>query len=354
MSDTNALMVVSKKARGILETWKGELSLLAQRDYNYDVWMRSVVLAIVESDMLTKCLNTQEGQISLIHALKYAAATGLSLNPQEGKCALVPYAGKISYQVMKNGLIDLALADPKVRNFRTLTVRENDNFSITQGMDGDEFNFSPDTRDRGEIIGFFAALKMENGPSFVKYMTREEVEKHRDKYSAMWKSKNKANSPWYNSFEGMGEKTIAKSLLRTTSISSDLDILVGTDDKAEAEMIDITPVKSLEDSVEVIEDAGAEVPLAKEMVDKGMIEPAAEEKIDPPTGKDADNPIDHDDVKKIFAKLHGLGVKDALDQHAEVSDILGFNSPVTSFSYLNSMQAGLVIGQLEEREEAAK
>ena len=73
--------------------------------------------------------------------------------------------------------------------------------------------------------------------------------------------------------------------------------------------------------------------------------------IDPPTEKDKDNPIDHSDIKIIFAKLHALEIKDALAQHAEVSDILQFKEPVTSFSFLNSMQAGLVIDQLAEREK---
>ena len=118
--------------------------------------------------------------------------------------------------------------------------------------------------------------------------------------------------------------------------------------------------QDIEDMPEVIPGA-AKATEAKPNLEESVVEveepkkdAPAGDKIDPPTEKDKDNPIVPDDIKKIFAKLHGLGIKDALDQHAEVSDILGFNAPVTSFNYLNSMQAGLVIGQLEEREEAAK
>lgn len=346
MSGEVAVVQNSKAAQEYMSKMLPGLEMLAQRKYDPKSWAQTVVLAIVESPALTKCLATPEGKASLYHALKFAAATGLSMNPQEGKCALVPYAGKIQYQIMKNGLIDIALKDPNVRNIRSLVVKENDQFRTLQTLDGDTFEFEPHLTARGEPIGYFAAVKMESGPSYVKYITKAEAEKHRDKYSSMYNSDKKTKSPWHKSFDGMAEKTVIKELLRTNHISSDLDILVGTDDKAEAEMVNITPEKSLEEQVveeqPIIEAEKAEEE-HKEVVDGS--------KIDPPAEKDADNPIHHDDIKVIFAKLHGLGIKDALDQHAEVSDILCFNSPVTSFSYLNAMQGKLVIDQLAEREE---
>ena len=71
-------------------------------------------------------------------------------------------------------------------------------------------------------------------------MTKEEVEVHRDLYSAMYRAKPDA-SPWKKSFEGMGQKTVIKALFRNVTISADLDRAVGADDAEELrEPVDIT------------------------------------------------------------------------------------------------------------------
>lgn len=350
MSGEVAVVQNSRAAQEYMTKMLPGLTALAQRKYDPNSWARTVVLAIVESAELTKCLSTAAGKSSLYHALKFAATTGLSMNPQEGKCALIAYGGKIQYQVMKNGLIDLALADPKVKNFRTLTVREHDDFTIRQTLDGDEFDFSPNTTDRGEIIGFFAALKMEDGPSYVKYMTKAEVEKHRDQYSAMFKSKNKANSPWTHSFEGMGEKTIAKALLRTTSISSDLDILVGTDDKAEAEMIDITPEKSLEEQV-VEEQPVIEAEKVEKAEEKPAepVEPA--DTCEPPT---EDGGLTEKQVGKIAGMLHASDIHKDGEMRAKVSEILGYSPVIGKLEYVPKALAKGLYDKLDELNKAVK
>lgn len=352
-----AVVEDSKAAQLYMATMLPGLEMLAQRKYDPKSWAQTVVLAIVESQALTKCLTTAEGKASLYHALKFAAATGLSMNPQEGKCALVPYAGKIQYQIMKNGLIDIALADPNVRNIRSLVVKERDTFRILQTLDGDTFEFEPHLTDRGEPIGYFAAVKMESGPSYVKYITKDEAEKHRDRYSSMYNSDKKTKSPWHKSFDGMAEKTVIKELLRTNHISSDLDILVGTDDKAEAEMIDITPAPSLEE--QVVE----EQPIIEaEKVEEAKEEPAepveasgeAEDRIDPPTEK---GDISDPQRKKIYAMLMTEEIKGVDNdetsflQRSAVSNMLGFSKEVSSMNNLSKAHAKMVIDILEARKK---
>ena len=218
----------------------------AMREYDKNAFLKSAMLCIMENPELQKAIATPQGKISLFGALRYAAATGLSLNPQEGKSGIISYGDKIQYQVFKNGILDLAMQSGQVEFVTCDTVRENDFLEIEKTSDGDKFSFKPALSKRGNIIGFFAACKLKSGPSHCKWMTLDEMEDHRDKYSAMYKAKPE-RSPWSKSFEGMGLKTVIKALFRNLSISPDIDVAIGSDDKEESDLVNITPGFSSDD-----------------------------------------------------------------------------------------------------------
>jgi len=212
-------------AGDFLKSFGRSLKDYAVREYNQTSFLKSAMIAIADNKDLSDCLTTDAGKRSLFAALRYAATTGLSLNPQEGKAALIPYGGKIQYQVMKNGLIELALESGKVEFITADYVKENDKFSIKKTVHGDEYSFEPALKDRGEILGYFAALKMKSGVTHVKWFTAEEIEKHRKAYSERSKMPETA----------YGIKTVLKALLRSISISDELDNAIGADDFFEAE-----------------------------------------------------------------------------------------------------------------------
>jgi len=222
-----------------LEKFQGSIKDYAIRKYDPVPFLKSAMLAIEDTGTLRECLKTDQGKRSLFNAMRYAAVTGLSLNPQEGKAALIGYKNKdgamtINYQIMKNGLVDLALESGKVEIITAEYVKKNDKFSLKKTASGDDFSFEPGLSARGEIIGFFAALKLKTGQTYTKWMTIEEVEEFRDKYSAMYKYKPD-DSPWKKSFSAMGIKTVIKALLRAVRISDDLDNAIRADDFLEAE-----------------------------------------------------------------------------------------------------------------------
>ena len=245
----------------------------AEREYNKTQFLKSVQLAILESRDLQACFKSDAGKMSLFHALRYASATGLSLNPQEGKAALIGYKDKnnnmvINYQVMKNGLLDLAMDSGKVESIMSDVVKEGDEFRLTKTSAGDDFSFSPALKDRVEIVGFFASLKMKDGTTHVSWMTLAEVEDHRDKYARglYYKDGNPVKEhAWHKSFEGMGLKTVIKRLFRNISISSDVDRAIGVDDQFEADTINITPQggESAEDVTKKLKDKKAEAPVVE-------------------------------------------------------------------------------------------
>jgi phage RecT family recombinase len=215
----------------------GQLETYAIREYNNQAFAKSAMIAIVSSDGLQECLTSDEGKASIVNALKMAAGTGLSLNPQNGQAALVPFNKKVNnkwvktaqYMVMKNGLIELALMSGKVEFITADTVREADDFTMSKTMNGDEYKFSPNRKARGEIDGFFAAVKMKDGTCHCKYMTQEEVTAHREEFS------EKTKMP----VQGYGEKTILKKLLNGVHISPDVDNAIGAENQRNE--VDITP-----------------------------------------------------------------------------------------------------------------
>jgi len=215
---TTAIAVTEKTVgQYVNDTLPALIKNYAMREFDGNAFAKSAALCIVENKDLMACLQTDAGRISLRHALRYAAATGLSLNPQEGKACLVAIDGKVNYWPMKNGLVELILETGAVKAVRMNAIRQNDHFRLTETMDGANYEFSPARKNRGEIEGFFAAAKLTDGSSYVEYMPRDEVEAHRDHYG---KGVRREGSAWNSSFEGMGLKTVTKRLCKRLALPS--------------------------------------------------------------------------------------------------------------------------------------
>jgi len=221
-------------------------------------YLRGAMILIMENFTLRKALINEKDKASLYNALKIGASVGLSLNPLKQHACLIPYEKKdgsiqIDYQVMKAGLVQLALDSGKVEFITSFPVHENDSIDFSQSMGGDEYIFKPAKKDRGKIIGFLAGLKTVDGIGHIKYMEISEINDIRDKYSKMWK-KNKENSPWNNSYPGMGCKTVLKALFRSVFLSAGMKKVVDTDDYFEFGPIrDVTPGTTPEDVKAVLE-----------------------------------------------------------------------------------------------------
>ena len=220
-----SLVTTDQQAGEYLQKFGKSLSDYAIRKYDHTAFLKSAMLAIADSKELADCLNSEPGKRSLFNALRYASTTGLSLNPQEGKSALIAYGGKIQYQVMKNGMVDLALESGKVDFITAEYVKTNDKFTLTKSVSGDDYKHEPALKDRGDIMGYYAALRLKNGSTHVKWFTAEEISAHRKKYS------EKSFMPEI----GYGLKTVLKALLRSVSISTDLDTAIANDDFFEAD-----------------------------------------------------------------------------------------------------------------------
>jgi recombination protein RecT len=208
----------------------------AGRDYR--PFELSALMLISDTPALQECLRTQEGEASLRNALMRAAATGLSLNPAEGKATIIAYNGKARYQVMKNGMIEEAIRSGSVEFLTADIVRDKDEFEIVKSLDGDRYLHKPNTRERGEVIGVYAAAKLNGGATHVRYMTVGELADHRDRY----RTNKRDDSMWATSFEGAALKTVLKALLRNLHLAPSARAIVTEDDRDEVGDWDATPL----------------------------------------------------------------------------------------------------------------
>ena len=225
MSQKNELQIFIEKFQKPLQDYA--IAKYKQKDF-----LASLKICIMESKPLQAAIKSPAGQASLFSALRYAATTGLSLNPQEGKAALIVYGDTIQYQVMKNGIIELAMKSGKVEFVTADIVHENDIFELEKTGQGDKYKFIPARKDRGNIDGYYSAVKMKSGVTHVMYSEKKEIEEHAKKYSSLFKVKPAA-SPWSHSFDGMALKTMLKKLFRNIVISPELTSAVSGDDEIE-------------------------------------------------------------------------------------------------------------------------
>lgn len=275
-----SLAVIEKNAAAFLTELKATLPTYAIREYKNETFVRSAMIAIISNEDLQSCLTTDQGKTSIINAMRMAAGNGLSLNPQEGKAALIPYSKKIGqnkwiktaqYQVMKNGLIELALESGKVEFITADTVRANDEFTLTKTMNGDEYFFSPARVDRGDIDGFFSAVKMKDGTCHTVYMANDQSKEHRDRFS------KKTAMPE----EGYGQKTVLKRLLNNLHISREVSQAVGSDNIQEAELLDY-PAENGTGADDLQQTLTGKKEKAAEMVDESAADASTEDKADNP------------------------------------------------------------------------
>ena len=218
---------------------KDALQSLVFNEYQDGEFLRGAYLSICQDNNLKNCLNTEEGRTSLYFALQRAASTGVSLNPQLAESVIVAYNGKATYQIMKKGLIRLALESPLVVAITADVVFEKDRFSISKSVKGDDYKHNIAVTNRGDEIGYYAAVELASGKTNIKYMSAQEMEVHAKTYGVS----TKPGSAWNKSFSGMALKTVIKALLRNLHISTATTAAVTIDDKEECQTIDVEAEK---------------------------------------------------------------------------------------------------------------
>lgn len=221
------------------------------------------------------------------------------------------------------GYTELAHRSPKVRSFIPRAVHENDEFDVDYGIAGTLVH-KPAQGPRGEVTGFHSIAKYDNGGYDFLYMSREEMEAHRDKFAMTRGKDGKVFGVWKDHFVAMGMKTTQRLLAKYIPKSGDLAVATFVDGGLR---IDLNPKVPAEEVTRQIEEDEI---LQGEVMDSS------------PAG-DPDLPIDDRQRKAIMAIANDLQM--GRDQRISwLGELTG--RPITSSNELTQAEAETAIAAM--------
>lgn len=192
--------------------------------------------------------------VSIVAAGLQCAALNLSTSPALGEAWIIPYGDKATFQIGKNGLVQLAIRSGQYLDIDTIEIREGEYKGRDKNTGKPKFEFVEDEEQREKlpVIGYLAYFELLNGFKKSVYFSKEKMLGWAARYSQAFDAGlfqkyqvyletgegmtdaelRKCSSPWYNRFDSMGEKTVLKQLLTKWGIkSTDLETALENDEK---------------------------------------------------------------------------------------------------------------------------
>lgn len=187
-------------------------------------FMASIVSLVNATPQLRDCEPS-----TVLASCMTAATLDLPIHPALGLAYCVPFKREATFQIGYKGLIQLAIRSGQYRFLNAAPVYQGQLQSIDKLTGAIRMN--SDAPDEGEVIGYVAALELNNGFRHAIYWSKQDVEKHAVRFSASYKAKS---SPWQTDFDAMALKTVLKALLTKWGILSiDLQGAITSDNTTE-------------------------------------------------------------------------------------------------------------------------
>lgn len=149
--------------------------------------------------------------MSVISSAMVAASLDLPVDKNLGYAWIVPYGGKAQFQLGYKGYIQLALRTGQYKHINVIEVYEGELQKWNRLTE--EFEIDFDKKQSDAVIGYAAYFELVNGFKKTVYWTKEEVEKHRKRFS-------KSDFGWKNDWDAMAKKTVLKNMLAKWGILS--------------------------------------------------------------------------------------------------------------------------------------
>lgn len=151
---------------------------------------------------------------SIVGAVFQCAQLGLEIDLL-GSAYLVPYKQDVQLIIGYKGYIDLIYRSPRIVSVQAHTVYASDIFQMRNGSNP-VLNHEQAEEPTEEVRGYYAIAHMQNGGVLWHYMSKKQIEAHRDKFSSDYKYKkskgNENNSVWAQHFDSMAKKTVLHQL----------------------------------------------------------------------------------------------------------------------------------------------
>lgn len=214
----------------LLKKMAPEIQRALPKHMDSDRMARIAMTAVSNTPKLLEC-----DQMSFIAALMQASQLGVEPNTGLGQAYLIPYAGKVQFQLSYKGLIDLATRSGQYKAIYAHEVYKNDEFNYQYGLFKD-IHHVPSQNPEGQPIGYYAVYHLKNGGYDFVYWTRERVDKHSKEFSqAVQKG---WTSPWKTNYDAMAKKTVLKEVLKYSPKSIEINNVIASDETIKEEISD--------------------------------------------------------------------------------------------------------------------
>jgi len=258
--ENSVATATAKKPRTVVDlvqSMQKQFEIALPKHINSERFVRIAITSIRQNPKLAKC-----SQESLLGALMTSAQLGLEPGIL-GQAYLIPYKDNVQFQIGYKGMIELLRRSGQLSDIYACEIRKNDDFQITLGLHRDikhNINFN---ENRGEVVGYYAVAVLKDGANSFEFMTKKQVEEHRDKFS-----KKPNDGPWKNDFDEMAKKTVVKKLLKylpvsvewLENISKDEKVLTVATPSQNSNMDDLEPVELIpEETIEEINEETGEI-----------------------------------------------------------------------------------------------
>lgn len=177
---------------------------------NAGSFISSILTAYNTNPALQQC-----DPASILSASMISATLKLPINQSLGFAYIIPYKNKATFQIGWKGLVQLAMRSGQYKTLNVCVVYEGQIKKMNQFTG--EIEFDENGKKSDKVIGYLAYEKLINGFEKYIFISREDAEKHAQKYSQSYR---KGYGVWIEDFDTMGMKTAMKQLLSKWGILS--------------------------------------------------------------------------------------------------------------------------------------
>ncbi len=169
-------------------------------------YMSSIVNLVNSDTNLSKC-----EQMSVVASCMVAATLDLPVDKNLGYAWVVPYGNKAQFQLGYKGYVQLALRTGQYKSINVIDVHEGE--LVSWNPLSEELVIDFEKKKSDAIIGYAGYFELLNGFKKSVFWTKEQIEKHRRKFS-------KSDFGWGKDFDGMARKTVLRNMLSKWGILS--------------------------------------------------------------------------------------------------------------------------------------
>ncbi len=224
----NQSLPVSTRAGALdqaVDGYSNEITSLLPKHVDFHRMKQLFILSVKQAPKLLDC---DPG--SLMKSLFTAASMGLEPDPYFGQVYLLPYGKNVQVIPGYKGLLKLVRNSGEITSITAEAVKENDEFEYDLAS-GTRPKHRPVLKNRGETIAFYCIANFRDGGFHFELMTREDVDRIRDRSAA---AKAGKSTPWATDYDEMGKKTVIRRAVKRLPISltREVRVAIASDDAA--------------------------------------------------------------------------------------------------------------------------